>query len=279
MSRKSVVALVAALSLVAVLGVAGWKGWEWLNTRLNPQRCFLQVEGAESPLRLTHEQSVNAAIIVAESFNRELPEQAAVVALATAWQESGLRNLDHGDRDSLGLFQQRPSYGWGTEEQIMDPWYSSGRFYEEIVKFDNWETTDVNDMAQKVQRSGHPEAYRKHETNARALAGAFRGSRPAILACIDRDGQGQDRGTLEKVLAAVPGVEVANDPSQIVVRGGDPTARWAAAQLAMANSRSAGITRITHGEREWTPDRKEWGTSRAAPGETDAVVIALRSSE
>lgn len=275
MRRRSVIALVVALCLVAALGVAGWKGWEWLSAKLNPERCYLQVEGAEEPLKLTHEQTVNAAVIVAESFNRDLPEQAAIVALATAWQESGLRNLDHGDRDSLGLFQQRPSYGWGTQEQIMDPWYSSGRFYEEIVKFDNWETTDVNDMAQKVQRSGHPEAYRKHETNARALAGALRGSRAAILACIDRDGTGNDTTGLTKVLAAVPGVEVETGDSQFVIRGGDETARWAAAQLAMANTRAAGIKRITHGDKEWTAEAKQWGTARTAPAESDVVVVSL----
>ncbi|MDO5066180.1 MAG: hypothetical protein Q4D96_02720 [Propionibacteriaceae bacterium] len=275
MSRRSVVALVVAVCLVAGLGFAGWKGWEWLSTKLTPERCYLQVDGAEEPLRLTHEQAVNASIIVAESFNRDLPEQAAIVALATAWQESGLRNLDHGDRDSLGLFQQRPSYGWGTEEQIMDPWYSSGRFYEEIVKFDNWETTDVNDMAQKVQRSGHPEAYRKHETNSRALAGALRGSRPATLACIDRVGSGNDTTELAKVLDAVPGVEVTAQDTLFTVRGGDSTSMWAAAQLAMTHTRTAGITRITYGEQEWTSTAKQWGTTRSAPGESDVVVVAL----
>ncbi|MDO5082245.1 hypothetical protein EII34_06215 [Arachnia propionica] len=278
MRRRSVIALVVAICLVAGLGFAGWKGWEWLSAKLTPERCYLQVEGAEEPLRLTHEQTMNAAIIVAESFNRELPEQAAVVALATAWQESGLRNLDHGDRDSLGLFQQRPSYGWGTEEQIMDPWYSSGRFYEEIVKFDNWETTDVNDMAQKVQRSGHPEAYRKHETNARALAGALRGTRPAVLACIDRDGSGSDTSGMTKVLAAVPGVEVRGDGTVFSIHGGDATTRWAAAQLAMAHTRAAGIKRITLGEQEWSSGAKQWGTTRSTPGESDVVVIALTTT-
>lgn len=273
--RRSVITLIVAIGLVIGLGVAGWKGWEWLSAKLTPERCYLQVEGVEEPLSLKHEQALNAAIIVAESFNRELPEQAAVVALATAWQESGLRNLDYGDRDSLGLFQQRPSYGWGTEEQIMDPWYSSGRFYEEIVKFDNWETTDVNDMAQKVQRSGHPEAYRKHETNARALAGALRGSRPAILACIDREGSGSDTTVLTKLLATVPGVEVETGSSQFVVRGGDDGSRWAAAQLAMAAGHDAGIKRITLGNQEWTPRDKQWGVTRTPSEESGVVVISL----
>ena len=113
-------------------------------------------------MALSEEQMRNARIINDVGLKMGIPERGRIIAIATAMQESTLRNLNYGDRDSLGLFQQRPSYNWGTEEQIMDPWYSSGRFYEELVKFDGWESTDVNDIAQKVQRSGHPEAYRKH---------------------------------------------------------------------------------------------------------------------
>ena len=156
MRKKTAIILVTALVIVGALGFGAWKGYEWFIARMTPNACYLQVQGVEEPLRLTNEQAKNASIIVAESYNRGLSEQAAVIALATAWQESGLRNLNYGDRDSLGLFQQRPSYDWGTEEQIMDPWYSSGRFYEELIKFEGWESTDVNDIAQKVQRSGHP---------------------------------------------------------------------------------------------------------------------------
>ncbi len=266
--------LVLVIALVAALGVAGWQGWRWLVPRIDPDRCYLMVEGRDEPLRITHEQAVNSSIIVAESFNKGLPEQAAIVALATAWQESGLRNLDHGDRDSLGLFQQRPSYGWGTEAQLQDPWYSSGRFYEEIVKFDNWETTDVNDMAQKVQRSGHPEAYRKHEANARALAGALRGTRPGTLACQVRWEAGADTATLFKVLQAVPGVTVEHSSGQFVVKDGDSTARWAAAQLTVANAPGAGIKRITHEDKEWRPDARAWSNNRM-PLDDSGVVVAL----
>ena len=132
------------------------------------------------------EQSQNAAIITAESIRRGLPTRAAAIALTTAMQESKLRNIDYGDRDSLGLFQQRPSQGWGTAKQIMDPWYSSGKFYGELVKFSNWKTVSINDAAQQVQRSGYPEAYRKHEPLAKAWASALTGHSPSALTCINR---------------------------------------------------------------------------------------------
>ena len=220
---------------------------------------------------------MNASIIAAESYNRDLPEQAAVIALATAWQESGLRNLGYGDRDSLGLFQQRPSYDWGTKEQIMDPWYSSGRFYEELVKFDNWESIDVNDIAQKVQRSGHPEAYRKHETNARALAGAFRGSKEGVLACLNREGTGTDRSGLDKVVATVPGVEIQGSGSETTLTASSPSAAWSVAQLAIANSADAGLTKVAVGDNEWRQDVRSWKDLQPLSGEATKVTLNFTS--
>src|SRR3954462_65923 len=95
------------------------------------------------------------------------------ISLATAMKESRLRNLDHGDRDSLGLFQQRPSQGWGTPEQVQDPVYAAGKFYDHLVQFPGWETGRLTDVAQGVQRSGFPEAYQKHEGMAVELADAL----------------------------------------------------------------------------------------------------------
>ena len=82
------------------------------------------------------EQSGNAALIAAVAVQRGLPARAATIALATAYQESDLRNLEYGDRDSLGLFQQRPSQGWGTREEILDPHYAAGAFYDALVQVD-----------------------------------------------------------------------------------------------------------------------------------------------
>ena len=277
MRKRTAIILVVTLVVVGALGFGAWKGYEWLVTRMTPNACYLQVDGAEEPLRLTNEQARNASIIVAESYNRGLSEQAAVIALATAWQESGLRNLNYGDRDSLGLFQQRPSYDWGTKEQILDPWYSSGRFYEELVKFDDWESTDVNDIAQKVQRSGHPEAYRKHETNARALAGAFRGSREGTFTCINRDATGTDHGALDKVASTVPGVSLQDNGSELVMTANNAGAAWSATQLALANTSELGVEKVVVGGNEWKQGEQAWKGVQPVSGDSVTVTMKLRS--
>jgi hypothetical protein len=127
-----------------------------------------------SALTITPEQAGNAATIAGVAWDRGLPDRAVVVALATAQQESGLRNLDYGDRDSLGLFQQRPSQGWGTEAQVQDPVYAAGMFYDRLVQVPGWDTGRLTDVAQTVQRSGFPEAYQKHEVLAIDLTAALR---------------------------------------------------------------------------------------------------------
>ena len=98
-----------------------------------------RVHAARTSLTLTAEQVTNAATIAQVARDRGLPDRAIVIALATAQQESRLRNLDYGDRDSLGLFQQRPSQGWGTEAQVQDPVYAAGKFYDGLVKVPDWE--------------------------------------------------------------------------------------------------------------------------------------------
>jgi hypothetical protein len=132
---------------------------------------------------LTGEQAANAAIIAEVGRARGLSERAVVIALATARQESGLRNLDHGDRDSLGLFQQRPSQGWGTPAQVQDPVYAAGIFYDRLVQVPGWETGRLTEIAQTVQRSGFPEAYQKHEAMAAELAAALKADPDGKLDC------------------------------------------------------------------------------------------------
>lgn len=112
-----------------------------------------------------------------------LPARAATIALATAYQESGLRNLAHGDRDSLGLFQQRPSQGWGTVAQVRDPHYAAGKFYDALVKIKNYQKLSVTVAADRVQRSAFPNAYADHEADARVLASALTGQSKSVFSC------------------------------------------------------------------------------------------------
>jgi cell wall-associated NlpC family hydrolase len=122
------------------------------------------------------EQLAHAAVIVEVGKQLNVPEQGQVVAIATAMLESRLRNLDYGDRDSLGLFQQRPSQGWGTPAQLMNPTYAATQFYERLLAEPGWQQMSVNDAAQAVQRSGTPNAYAQHEQAAREVLAAVRGA-------------------------------------------------------------------------------------------------------
>src|SRR5204862_7938838 len=113
--------------------------------------------GDGTSYEFTPEQAVNAATIAAVGTGRGMPERAVTIALATSLQESGLRNIRHGDRDSLGLFQQRPSQGWGDERQIMDPAYAAARFYAHLDKVPGYSRLPLTVAAQRVQRSGYPQ--------------------------------------------------------------------------------------------------------------------------
>lgn len=264
------VALAITLVVVAGIALVGWRAWDHVYMRVTPERCTVVGEG--DPVTLTKEQSRMTSIIVAASIERGLPERAATIALATAYQESGIRNLDYGDRDSLGLFQQRPDpqYEWGTAEQIMDPWYSSLRFYDELVKFSGWETADINDQAQKVQRSGFPEAYRKHVANATILSDAGRGITPQAVTCVSLGDPDPDPEPIQEVLAVVPGVDVAVADDVITLAADDERTLWAATNLAMLNTYSAGITRVEVGDAGWSLSDSEWkGT---ADGATTATI-------
>ncbi|MFE9248040.1 hypothetical protein [Streptomyces sp. NPDC007088] len=129
------------------------------------------------------DQAVNAATISAVGTSRGLPERAVTIALATALQESGLRNIGYGDRDSLGLFQQRPSQGWGTRTQVMDPVYAANQFYARLVKVPRYTSLPLTEAAQRVQRSAFPDAYAKHEPDASLLSAALTGRAAAALTC------------------------------------------------------------------------------------------------
>ncbi|WP_370666682.1 C40 family peptidase [Streptomyces sp. IBSBF 2507] len=153
----------------------------------------VHVEGLDLPA----EQVPNAQTIVATGLSLDVPKKGQIIALATAMQESRLRNLNYGDRDSLGLFQQRPSQGWGTAQQIRDPTYASEQFYKHLLKVHGWQQMTVTQAAQAVQQSGLPDAYAQWEHLATALQEAIAKTFPG--AGNDKDtkdpSQGKKAGT------------------------------------------------------------------------------------
>ncbi|MFC6566990.1 hypothetical protein [Actinoplanes utahensis] len=137
---------------------------------------------------LNQAQMSNAATIVRLAQERDLPRRAMLIAVMTAFQESSLRNLANSsvpasldrphqgvgdDFDSVGLFQQRPSQGWGTVAQLMDPRYAADAFYDRLVEIPDWESLSLGDAAQAVQRSAVPDAYADHEDRAIRIVDAL----------------------------------------------------------------------------------------------------------
>src|SRR5882672_9771624 len=142
-----------------------------------------RASAAGSTYTLDVDQAANSTTIAAVGKRLGLPDHAVTVALAAALQESQLRNLRYGDRDSLGLFQQRPSQGWGTPAQLLDPQYSAAAFFKALAQVPGWEARSVTSAAQAVQRSGAPGAYATWVPLARRLAIATTGEVPAGLTC------------------------------------------------------------------------------------------------
>ncbi|MFJ8697774.1 C40 family peptidase [Streptomyces ardesiacus] len=200
----------------------------------------VHVEGLDLPA----EQVPNAATIVATGLSLDVPKKGQIIALATAMQESRLRNLGSGDRDSLGLFQQRPSQGWGSAQQIRDPVYASEQFYKHLLKVDGWQQLTVTQAAQAVQKSGLPDAYAQWESLATALQSAIAKTFPGAGDAADDQDTNQGEKPSPSTTGCAPGQDgsgFGRIPEGSVPKGysipkdADPRARkaieWAMHQL------------------------------------------------
>lgn len=267
------------VAVVAVSGLGAVLGTRWLVDEVRPDRCLVQV--GDTTVRLTPEQTANAATITAVSVARGLPPRAATIALATAIQESKLRNLRYGDADSQGLFQQRPSQGWGSVAQVTDPVHASGAFYDALVQVSGWESGVVTEVAQAVQRSAFPDAYADHEDEGRTLASVLTGQEGGgtLMTCRLDDGTPGDPAALAATLQEQFGPVVVTEPTGGTVTTrtttGDPTTAWAVATWAVAHADARGVSTVTVGDRRWVRDRSdlEWAVVDDAVGATEVVVV------
>ena len=139
-----------------------------------PTRTASEAQAGDAALKgWSKEQIANARTIVTIGAERRVSTRGQIIAVATALQESSLRNLRGGDRDSIGLFQQRPSQGWGTPKQLSDPAYQTGKFYDGLLAVDGWQGMRLTEAAQAVQISAYPEAYAKHARDAARMVAAL----------------------------------------------------------------------------------------------------------
>jgi hypothetical protein len=274
-------AVVAAVA-VAVAGYVAWH--EGVGPLPDPEGCTATAGGHTASLSI--EQAENASIIAAVAERRDLPARAISIAIATAIQESKLRNLHSGDRDSIGIFQQRPSQGWGTPRQLNNPYYAANAFYDALVTVDGYEDMPITEAAQAVQRSAFPDAYAEHESDGRAVASTLSGWSPAGFTCVvhssdpDPEKVGDNgltaradavRRDLDKAFGPLPlggfaagGVSSGHQTGSAHYDGraldvffrpvtGESNRRgWAVAAYLVANARRLGVEHVIFDGRIWT---------------------------
>ena len=276
---RVLVALVVAALLAAVVLIGVVIVFTVSSTPLPmSDQCVARV--ADADVTLTTEQATNASIIVGVATQHGLVPRASTIALATVYQESGIRNLDHGDRDSLGLFQQRPSQGWGTPAQVQDPYHASNAFFDALVEVEGWASGDVNDVAQTVQRSGHPQGYRRHVENARRLASALTGETPASFTCrVARPPAGDPGGMVAFLQRTLPSaVDVRAEGARVIVEAPDNAEAWSVAHIAVAQAANYGPTSVALGDRTWTSDGTlSWWSGEGTGGTRVTITFDLPS--
>ncbi|WP_395108857.1 hypothetical protein [Actinomadura sp. SCN-SB] len=280
-----------ALVIVVAIGVGVYALLHRVRPFVYGSGCTVRTTLGSKPLDL--EQAANSATIAAVAFRKNLPERAAVIAYATAIQESHLRNLPGGDRDSVGMFQQRPSQGWGSPEKLRDPVQSTSKFFDALVKVKDYLDRDLHDAAQKVQRSADGTAYARHEPDGKILARAFTGRQGAAVHCWyppdDRTAPRRPealremrrnfgaRLQVESPLAMLRTNEnravTATKPSVDAVRVTSTRTGWAVALWAVTHAQPYGLTEIRHARKRWTADKGHdgWQEDKTAP--TDRVLI------
>jgi hypothetical protein len=239
--------IVAAGAIGAAIAVVRIRS----HTPTSTRPCQATAAGS-TPAKLTADQAANATTIAAVGRRLGLPNHAVTVALAAALQESGLHNLDHGDLDSIGLFQQRPSQGWGTPSQIMSPRLSSAAFYQRLAQLPDWQTMSVTEAAQAVQHSAAPNAYAQWEVEARLLARTLTGEVPAGFTCRIRPPSG---ALLATPLSTALQAEIGTGALGAGVASGRG---WTIASWLVARAQLYRIRTVTFQDRMWRPASGSW---------------------
>jgi hypothetical protein len=281
------VAVGGALVIFLVFGFLAYQGGTGGGARFVPGYCDAGLRSAtqsgrgqsgDTAATLSAEQRQNATTIIGVAKQKGAPPRAWLVALATAKQESDLRNINYGDRDSLGLFQQRPSQGWGTPAQIRDPVYATNAFYDVLVKIEGYQDLPITTAAQKVQRSAFPAAYAEHEPEARVLASALTGYSPAGLTCVLTRVDGAPGHPADVVAAASREIGARGTVEGSSVRF-TPTGRtatataWALAQWAVSRADGLKVTSVQTAGQRWDRNRPDRGWTRSAGAPAAGTVV------
>ena len=259
--------------VIVILGLIAFGALTAYNAYHRYVQRLLVVPGCQAgtgakALGLDFGQAADAATIAGVAARDRLPREALVVAYATALQESKLENLDYGDRDSVGIFQQRPSMGWGSTAQLEDPAYAAGAFFKALVKIPGYAKLPVDVAAQDVQESADGSAYEQYAPSGKALAADFMATHtvtcwytPATQAASEGVSAKLNLGAALRRLSAVFGrpreggavtsVSRARSGGSAVIKAtrGDG---WTVANWLVSNASSYGITQVSYGGYRWT---------------------------
>jgi hypothetical protein len=268
MTSRTRLGLSIAALLVAAVGVGGVFA---IRAALHTSP-FLATGCTVERYDIDTSQAAVASTMVGLVTRRQLPERAAVLVLAAALQESKLRNLalGEGDRDSVGVLQQRPSQGWGTEQQLSDVRFATGAFLDVLMrKVPNWQHEDLATAIQAVQISADGSAYAQHEAEAQALAHAFTGRFQAGITCsFEKPTKVASLATVAaQVVRDLPIQTPTTTPSTVRV----PGAGWQTAAWFVANADRLGIDKVAYNGKLWTRT-KGWQT---APATATAVIATM----
>jgi hypothetical protein len=278
--------IAVVLLFLVLIGLGGYLlrqiGEGKLSLPEGPTTCEATGAPGES-VRLDGEQMANAATIAAVGWARSMPDQGVLIALATSMQEAKLRNLDHqgrrNDHDSLGLFQQRPSQGWGTAEEILDQRHAAERFYAALRRVPGWERMRITDAAQQVQRSAHPEAYEKWSGDAQVLTQALAGRQGAAVTCStparpDKTGPAAAKAAAEKLKQdfAPRAPNVVTEKQVVRISVADRQTGWQVANWLVAHAQGTGVTRVSYADQQWSAVHGAWSPSGRVSEELQAEV-------
>ena len=274
--RRAWPKVIAALCVLGLVAAAGlWFARERIGLFLG-EEC--RATALEESVSFRPDQMHHASTIVLLAEKRGLPARAGTIALATAIQESKLRNLSYGDRDSVGLFQQRPSQGWGTEEQLQDPVFATNAFYDALVKVDGWADARITEIAQEVQRSAYPEAYGDHELEGRVIASTMTGHSPGGFACrLDAPDTTGRPDTFVAALDAETGHPARPNGQVITVDAADERQAWAVGAWSVAQAKARNVTSVRVGDRTWTrgagKPSMQWSSSGEDAGSRVTITL------
>jgi hypothetical protein len=222
---------------------------------------------------LSPEQAQVAAIIAGVAARHRLPRQTVTIALAAALQESKLHNLDYGDRDSVGIFQQRPSEGWGSATELQNPIYATTKFYAALLKVHGYAKMPVDQAAQAVQHSADGSAYQQWTDIAGQLAGSFTGKSPHAVSCwYTPSGQANLAGMEKQVRqtfgpagrkAVVVRITTARSAKKnVAVLHVQPAAGWTVASWLVAHAQVYHLSQLRYAGFSWKAANGTMGWQR-----------------